>query len=225
MQITDLSLISPILTAGVAFLVALYLYQLWHRQPTRMFTDLPLMFSLSFVGTAANMTASAIPLLLQMEETFTMFRVRSLFICLSVIPMLGITLSIWIPRLAKWHPRIMAGIVVYWTLVALFGPTVELIMIMTVPILLVFTVVLMATFTITWRTGRLKEVRSDLLVVSLLMAFLSQALRVTFMNAGLSVVGDVFNLIMILGIGIALVNPWYRPETSKKREIAEPLAY
>ncbi|MFW9933747.1 MAG: hypothetical protein ACFFDR_13995, partial [Candidatus Thorarchaeota archaeon] len=119
----------------------------------------------------------------------------------------------------------MAAIVAYWLVVVAFAPDEALLMTLVVPVMLFFTVCLLATFAITWKTGRLEEVRSDLLVFGLVIALFSQGLRVTLLNVGLSVVGDILNLVMLACISLALVNPWYRSDTRPKEEPIEAVLY
>jgi hypothetical protein len=214
----DITFISSFSTAIITAIVSVYLFRLWYKQSSRMYTDLPLMFSLSFLATAVNMFLNAAPVLLQIEYTYSLFQIRAFFICLSVIPMLGMVLHIWLARFAKWHIRIMVLIVAYWLAVTLLAPDESTLMALAIPVMLVFTLSLIATFVVTWYTGRLKEVRSDLLVFGLALAFVSQALRVTLLNAGLGVVGDILNLFGLVAVSLALVNPWYNPE-SMPREI------
>ncbi|TFG14348.1 hypothetical protein EU537_03975 [Candidatus Thorarchaeota archaeon] len=209
MQLTDPTLLPSFITAFIGFIVASYLFSLWYRQSARMYTDLPLMFSLSILGTGVNMLIHAIPIILQMESTLALFKIRSLAIGLSVIPMMGILLHIWLPKYTRWHVRFLVSIVLYWALVASVGPNQTSIILLTVPVLLIFTLGLIVTFAITWKTGRLKEVRSDLLVVSLLLAFATQALKVPFLLWGLDTMTYLLNVAMMILIAIALVNPWY----------------
>ena len=225
MQILDISFLSTFTTSIITFFVAGYLYRLWRGQSTRLLTDLPLMFGISFLFTGAHMFLNAAPGLMLIEYSLTLFRVRAFFICLSVIPMLGIVLHIWLPRFAKWHNRFLAAIVVYWMAVAAFGPDEATIMLLVIPVLLVFNLALTVTFAITWKTGRLKEVRSDLLVVGFSLAFVSQGIRVPLLNAGLSVVGDVINMLMLFLISLALVNPWYKKKLKLSEEPVEAVAY
>lgn len=225
MQTMDLTFVSSFFTAIITIFVSVYLFRLWKKQPTRLYTDLPFMFSLSFLGTAGNMLVNSAPGLLQIEYSFALFQLRAIIICLSIIPMLGMVLHIWLPRFAKWHYRVMAAIVAYWVAVVLFAPDEGTLMTLVVPVMLLFTLALLATFAITWKTGRLKEVRSDLLVFGLVLALFSQGLRVTLLNAGLSVVGDVFNLFMLAFISLALVNPWYKAESKPQEEAVEAVVY
>jgi hypothetical protein len=119
----------------------------------------------------------------------------------------------------------MAAFFMYWVAAAAFAPDEGMIMLLVIPGMLVFNLSLVATFAITWKTGRLKEVRSDLLVFGLSLAIVSQGLRVTLLNAGLSVVGDVINLLMLFIISLALVNPWYKKEPKPIEEPIEAVAY
>ncbi|MHA1908022.1 MAG: hypothetical protein ACW98Y_12050 [Candidatus Thorarchaeota archaeon] len=225
MQILDISFLSTFATSIITFFVAGYLYRLWRGQSNRLMTDLPLIFSVSFLFTGGSMFLSSAPGLMIVEYSLALFRVRALFVCLSVMPMLAVILHIWLPRYAQWHRRVMAIIFVYWVVVAAFGPDEATIMSLVIPVLLVFNLAMIVTFAITWKTGRLKEVRSDLLVFGLSLAFVSQGLRVTLLNAGLSVVGDVFNLLMLFIISLALVNPWYKKTPKRVEEPIETVAY
>lgn len=225
MQFTDPTLIPSLLTAVVAALVATYLFRLWHRQQVKMYTDLPIMFCLCFIGTTANMLIHAIPILLQLEQTLFLFRIRSFAIGLSVIPMMGMVLNIWLSKYEKWHIRSLIAVVGYWFVVVFLGTTEELIILLTVPILLAFTLGLTATFVITWKTQRLQEVRSDLLVVALILAFLSQALKVPLMAAGLDPFVYLLTTAMMIMVGLALVNPWYKTVQKKSPEAVEVAAY
>ena len=225
MQVIDITTLSSFTTAIITYFVSAYLFHLWYRQPSRMYSDLPFMFSLSFFGTGSNMLVNSAPGLLNIEYTFALFQLRAIIICISVIPMLGMVLHIWLPRFAKWHYRIMAAIVVYWLAVVALAPDEAVLMTLVVPVMLFFTICLIVTFAITWKTGRLEEVRSDLLVIGLTMAIFSQGLRVVLLNAGLSMVGDVLNLVMLAFISIALVNPWYKPKAKTNEEPIEAVYY
>jgi hypothetical protein len=225
MQTIDVSFLSTFTTSIITFFVAGYLYRLWRRQQTRLMTDLPLMFGISFLFSGANMFVSSLPGLMIVEYSLTLFRVRAFFICLSVLPMFAIVMKIWLPKYAKWHNRILAAFFVYWVIAAAFAPDEATIMLLVIPGMLIFNVLLIATFAVTWKTGRLKEVRSDLLVLGLVIATVFQGLRVPLLNAGLSVVGDVVNLLMFFLISLALVNPWYKKEPRPVEEPIEAVAY
>lgn len=222
MQITDLTFFPSIITAIAAIIGAVLLYNIWRKQENRLTSDLPLMFSLTFVGTAANMLIHAIPILLAMEPTLILFRMRSLAIGLTIVPMAGMVFNIWLPRFIKWHTRGMLGLFAYWLAVVIIGPSEPAIILLTVPILMVFAIALTATFAITWKTGRLKEVRSDLLVVALIMAVLSQGLKVPLMNAGLDLLAYLMTMTMIVLVVLGLLNPW-KKEIAPSTTTPEPL--
>ena len=210
MQIIDPTLIPSLISVVVTLAVAAYLFNLWRLQTTRILTDLPLMFSLSFVGTAANMLIHAIPILLGMESTLALFALRSFVIGLGVIPMVGILLHIWFPQFEKWHIRTMLLFVIYWAVVVLISPDETTIILLTVPLLMISILGLIITFAITWKTGRLKEVRSDLLVISLCLGLVTQGLKVPLMNIGLDPLVYLMNVIMMIMVAVALVNPWFK---------------
>jgi len=76
------------------------------------------------------------------------------------------------------------------------------------PVMLIMGVVLMATFVITWKTGRLQEVRSGILVIGLGITLASQVMRVPFDAIGLSLVVDLVLALGMVIITAALTNPW-----------------
>jgi hypothetical protein len=83
-------------------------------------------------------------------------------------------------------------------------------MTLVMPLIMVFGLSMIATFAITWKTGRLKEIRSDLMVFSLVIGIFAQALQVPLMTTYLFYVPDVLTTISILGITLALTNPWFK---------------
>ncbi len=210
MQMTYISVWSCAITALIAFLGAIFLFRIWHNQENRLPTDLPLLFSLSFLGTAANMTIYVLPSILIIEPSLTLFKIRSLAVGLATIPMAGMVLNIWLPNYARWHIRSMILIVFYWITVLLFVQSEPLIIVLTVPILLMFALALVVTFAITWKTHRLREVRSELIVIGLLIAVVFQALKVPLLVAGLEYVGFMMTTVMIFLVTLGLLNPWHR---------------
>ena len=96
--------------------------------------------------------------------------------------------------------------------VLLLGPTQEIIMLLHLPIIIFFMGGMVLTFTITWKTGRLKEVRSDLMVFSSAFSFVGQAGLVAFMAIGLASVPAMITAISTALATLALVNPWYKVE-------------
>ena len=83
--------------------------------------------------------------------------------------------------------------------------------------MVVLGLVMMATFIITWRTGRLKEVRSELMIISVLFGLASQILRVPLLTTSIFYVPDVLLTISMILTAIAFANPWYNRETSPKK--------
>jgi hypothetical protein len=102
----------------------------------------------------------------------------------------------------------------------LFGGSEQLVMVMTIPVILVLGIMMMATFVVTWRTGRLKEVRSDLMIISVPFGMLSQILRVPFISTPFFYIPDVLLTISMVGTALALANPWYH--RAKKVRVEEP---
>jgi hypothetical protein len=100
--------------------------------------------------------------------------------------------------------RILALLVVYWTLVAMLAPTEESIILLVMPIILTLTIGMIVTFLITWKTGRLKEIRSDLVVLSFIFGIASQvvATQIIFNNT----LTALATIVSTLG----LTNPWRR---------------
>ena len=83
-------------------------------------------------------------------------------------------------------------------------------------------VIHLKTFSITWKTGRLKEVRSDLMIVSIIFGMASQVLRVPLLGSTFFYVPDVFFMLSMLFIAIAFANPWYRRELNGKESTPPP---
>lgn len=114
---------------------------------------------------------------------------------------------------------------------ALLGVTESFIMITTIPMILIFGIVMIVTFAITWKTGRLKEVRSDLMVVSLICGMSSQVLRVPLLATGFFFVPDILLMMSMIVTAFAFGNPWFKREhkvretTATHREIAIAVEY
>jgi membrane protease YdiL (CAAX protease family) len=210
--ITEISFILELLAIAVSIVLASYLILTWYRQANRLLTDLPLMFGIIFIGHAINQMLLKLPMLGILEESMELFRVRSFVVGCIALPLVGVLLHIWLPQLRRHHLRIMGVVTLYWIIVALFGPTMEIIILMHLPIVITFMLGMVITFAVTWKTGRLKEVRSDLMVFSTIMGLISQVGMVPLMNAGLGFVPGIFMAIGTLFATLALTNPWYHPE-------------
>jgi hypothetical protein len=74
---------------------------------------------------------------------------------------------------------------------------------------------MVVTFAITWKTGRLKEVRSDLMIVSLLIGFISQVIKVPFQTAGLDWIPVSIAAMSGVIAAVALSNPWFYRRNGK----------
>lgn len=216
---TDLVLISSIATILVSGIISVYLGRQWYRQKARLITDLPLVFAISFVSQTLNMMILTLPNVGLLEPSMALFRLRSVVISGATVPVLGALLQIWAPSIQKYHNRLVYLLLSYWVSVALFGATEQFVMIMTIPVILVIGVMMMATFAITWKTGRLKEVRSDLMIISVLFGMMSQVLRVPFISSSFFYIPDVLLTISMVGTALALTNPWYHKEM--KTQMAE----
>jgi hypothetical protein len=156
------------------------------------------------------------------EPSLELFRLRSMAIGGAIVPILGAILQIWTPSYQKYHTRTVFLLTMYWFSIALLGTTEAIIMILTIPVLLVISIVMMITFIITWKTGRLKEIRSDLIVVSSLLMMASQILRVPFMSTPLFYIPDVLIGAAMICMGVGIANPWYSRETRRVRQEESP---
>ena len=144
-----------------------------------------------------------------LPDTMEVFRIRAIVISGSALPLLVAVLNIWLPRIEKYHTRITILSIIYWVIVALLGPSQTMIMSLLIPLLLAFSLGMLLTFGITWKTGRLQEVRSDLMIVSLAIGFISQLLKIPLQTMGLDwLVVSVAAMTDVIA-GIALTNPWY----------------
>ena len=219
MQIgTDLVVLSSISTVFISAVIGTYLGRKWLSQQVRLLTDLPLVFAIAFVSQAFNIMIVTLQHIGLLETTMILFRIRSITIGGSIIPILGALLQIWAPRIQKYHNRMVYALAFYWISIALIGPTEELIMILTIPVMIILGIMMMFTFLITWRTGRLKEVRSELMIISVLFGMASQILRVPLLATPLFYVPDVLLTISMIVTAIAFANPWYHRENRAKSE-------
>jgi hypothetical protein len=208
--ILDLEFYSDLTVVLTAFVVSLYLYKLWYKQDSRLWTDLPLMFSIVFMAHAIKQVIITMTTIGLLESTIDVFRLRGLAVGGIALPMVGILLHIWLPRIQKYHLRIIALVTTYWIAVALLGPSENIIQLLHLPVIVIFMGGMVLTFAITWKTGRLKEVRSDLMVVSSLLSLIGQVAMIPLMDAGLGIVSGLIAVIATITAAVALSNPWYR---------------
>ncbi|MHA2004712.1 MAG: hypothetical protein ACW975_08520 [Candidatus Thorarchaeota archaeon] len=212
--ILDPTVISSLTTAFLSFCLSTYLYYLWRRQANRLYTDLPLMFSIIFISSAISQVLQALPLLGIIGDSVEMFRMRAFVVLVMVIPMVVVLLSILAPRLKRHHNKITAAFAVYWIAATFLGTSREQIMTLVIPFLLVLMIGWLVMFSITWKTGRLKEVRSDLMVFATILSIISQGGKIAMMAMGIGFVADIFTAISVITYTVAMVNPWYQREQS-----------
>jgi hypothetical protein len=206
---TELVLFSSMATVVISAVIGAYLGRKWLNQKVRLLTDLPLVFAIAFVSQAINITIVTLQHIGLLEATMIFFRIRTVAIGGSIIPIFGAILQIWTPSIQRYHNRLVYLVALYWLAIDFVGATQEFIMTLLIPVLLVLGIVMMLTFIITWRTGRLKEVRSDFMVISVLFGMASQVLRVPLLATPIFYVPDVLLTISMVLTAIAFANPWY----------------
>ncbi len=210
MQVIDTYTIFALSATIVSAAIATYLIFKWYSQPGRMYTDLPFVFGLSFMMQAINMLVQSLVMGGILPDSLEVLRVRALVIAGTAFPLLSALLFIWLPRKRRHHWKILLALLIYWLLVTIFASDAQILMGLLVPVLLVLMVGLIVTFSITWRTGRLKEVRSDLMIVALLLIIISQITRLRLIALGVGPIADLMNVVATLIATVALLNPWYK---------------
>lgn len=219
MQIgTEFVVLSGIVTIILSLMMSTYLGRKWYRQKVRLMTDLPLVFAISGICQTLNILLLTLPNIGMLEPSMELFRLRSIVISGAIVPILGAILQIWTPSYQKYHKRVVFLLTLYWFSIALLGSSEAIIMILTIPILLIISIVMMITFIITWKTGRLKEVRSELVIVSVLFMVASQILRVPFMSTSLFYVPDILLAVSMILIALGIANPWYSRANKVRQE-------
>ncbi len=193
----------------IAVFLSGYLSRKWLSQENRLMTDLPLVFAIAFMGQAFNIAIVTLQHSGILPATMIFFRIRTIGIGGSIIPIFGAILQIWAPSIQRYHNRMVYLLTLYWLGIDFLVPSETLIMSLLIPVLVIIGLIMMATFTITWRTGRLKEVRSELMVVSVLFGMASQVLRVPLLATSMFYVPDVLLMISMILTAFAFGNPWY----------------
>ena len=213
----ELVLFSNFAIILISAIVGYYLIHLWYRQENRLMTDLPLVFAISVMSNAINMVMIMMPIVGDFTPSMEYFRIRSVVIGASVVPMIGALFQIWLPSIKKYHNRLLLLFAGYWGMVVLLGSTQEFIMMMCIPLLIASGIVIGATFVITWKTGRLTELRSDIMIISVIVSMGSQILRMSLSSTPLFYIPDVLLMIsfILIGLGFAVPN---RARNKKKRE-------
>ncbi|MFW9800482.1 MAG: hypothetical protein ACFFD9_08600 [Candidatus Thorarchaeota archaeon] len=205
--LNDVTVTSVLVTIGLSVLMAAYLIRMWFHQEHRLNTDLPLMFGIVFLAQAVNNLIRLLPMVGILEMTLELFRVRALVIIATSFPLLGVVLHIWLPGIRRHHMKILAALVTYWVVAALLGPTEETIILLVMPVILTLTIGMVLTFAVTWKTSRLKEVRSDLMVVSFIFGILSQVVATDIL------LNNVLTALATLLATLGLTNPWRSRKT------------
>ncbi len=218
----ELVIISTVTTLLISALVGVYLLRLWLKQSNRLITDLPLVFAVTTICSACQVLILALMSSGIIETSLLNFRVRSMIISGSIIPVVGAVLQIWAPRIQKYHMKMIGAVAVYWWIMALFGTSEAFIMTATIPLVLISALMLMVTFSVTWRTGRLKEIRSEWMVVGILPALASQLLRVSLMNTPFFYVPDVLLTLSFICVGLTFLKPKPKDESSISEEDTSP---
>lgn len=188
----------------LSLFAGLYLLAFWYRQEGRLYTDMPLMFGVTLIATALNLLVQSLTTLGVVLDTMETLRIRALLIGGAVIPMVVMLLIIWVRRLARFHPHMISLTILYWTGVSFLAPTEPLILGLLIPLLFVVSIAMMATFAVTWKTGRLTEVRSDLILLAMVFIFISQGARLALTAAGWAFVSDTLNILSAATLSIGL---------------------
>lgn len=210
--------LSGVLTIIISAATGVLLGWKWYKQEVRLMTDLPLVFAISVTCQALNSLILTFCNIGVLESTLELFRLRSMIIGGAILPILGTILQIWAPSHQKYHSRTVFLLIVYWFSIALLGTSETIIMVLTIPAMFAISIMMIITFIITWKTGRLKEVRSDLLIASILFAMASQILRIPFMSTSLFYIPDVLVAVSMICIGLGIANPWYSKKTKDHRK-------
>jgi hypothetical protein len=212
--IIELTVMMSFATMILSLILATYLISVWKEQEARLYTDLPLMLGVIFITAVLSQTMQLLGYLEIIEITVEVFRIRSLIVLGMALPMLGVMLHIWMPHRQKHHSKIVLGLCAYWIIAELISPTSDMIMTLTIPPLIFLMVGWVVTFSITWKTGRLKEVRSDLMVLGTLITMIGQVGRIPFTNMGLAFLPDTLNALGMIFFTLALINPWYKDKAN-----------
>ncbi|MHA1636729.1 MAG: hypothetical protein ACTSUO_02440 [Candidatus Thorarchaeota archaeon] len=218
--IADIVFFVSLISVLASIVMSLNLLYFWSRRDNRMMTDLPFVFGLVFF----LQSISILMTVLMPEMPLDIFRIRALIILGIVELLLYLTLFIWGSRYKRRHPYIILLVAIYWTSITLLAPSAEMIMTFCIPILLIAFTGMLVTFLVTWKTGRLQEVRSDLLVVSLAMILIAQAVTVSLDALGLDYIPDILVAISAIILSIGIYNPWKPKHEKSAEDIDMPLA-
>jgi len=209
MQIAiELTYWSGIIAAIIALIGGIYLLNLWKNQSVRLWTDLPLAFGFMFVTTCVNMLMLSFMSMGIIPDTLEVFRVRTFVIGFGLFPLLTILMHIWLSQYHRYFKYILSVTIAYWTVVTLAASSSSMIMILVMPIMIALMAGIIITFAVTYKTGRLKEVRSGFIVIAMSLAFVSQLSKVSLMAMGLSFIADIITITTVLLLVLGVANPW-----------------
>ncbi|MFW9849705.1 MAG: hypothetical protein ACFFF4_11210 [Candidatus Thorarchaeota archaeon] len=215
--VIELTFWSGILAGLLSIIGGIYLVHLWYRQSTRLLTDLPLVFAFSFILQGVNMFMLSSMNVGILPDTLEVFKMRTFVIGGSVFPFLTIIMHIWLSKYSKYFKHVIATLMVYWTIATLVGTSTSMIMVMVLPIMMVVMFGMIGTFAITYRTDRLKEVKSGLILIAMAFMAFSQLTKVALMAMGLAFVADIATVIGTFLIVLAVANPW-KEKTVKEED-------
>lgn len=220
----DITVAMGFLVASMTAMLAIYLFRSWLRQDARLYTDLPLMFGVISFAQAINMLLQNLPRGGWVEPTLELFKIRAFVIAGTAVPLLGVVLHIWLHKYQKYHIRAMILTATYWLVTTILAPSEMVIMILHIPILLTLMLAMLVTFVITWRTGRLNEVRSDVLVLALVIGVIGQGIKAPLTAMGLEIVPDILSMVMMTLATIGLSNPWFKMSKSRDERPSSKMA-
>lgn len=219
---TEIVIFSSLTIVIISAIASTYLLRLWFKQSNRLITDLPLVFAIMTISQALQNIVVALQNLGVIDNSLVFLRLRSIIIACSIIPLFGAVLQIWLPKIQKYHNKILIGVSAYWAVVALFSPTDSIIMTLTIPLILISGIMMMVTFMITWKTGRLKEIRSEIVVFAIPFAMASQILRVPLLGTSLFYVPDILLVLTLVIMPFAFMNRQVKKEPVKRDHIDTP---
>ncbi|MGD2072601.1 MAG: hypothetical protein PVG65_03840 [Candidatus Thorarchaeota archaeon] len=204
MQTAMYETLPTVLTIAFGLILSSYLFRVYFNQEVRLSSDLPFIFGITFAGLGAIMVLQLLFRTGVLEETLELFRLRAISIGLMALPMLWALLNIWANSYQHRHPHIMVTVIGYWLLSSFLGPSIISIMMLLLPVMLILGSGLVLTFIVTWKTGRLQEIRSGIAAIGLSLMLLSQVLRVV---VEIAVFVDLVIAASMFIITFALVNP------------------
>ncbi|MFW9953823.1 MAG: hypothetical protein ACFFD3_04645 [Candidatus Thorarchaeota archaeon] len=214
--VIELTYWSGILAGIISIIGGIYLAHIWYKQSTRLLTDLPLVFAFSFILQGVNMFMLSSMNAGILPDTLEVFKMRTFVIGGSVFPFLTIILHIWVSKFSKYFKYLLAILIAYWTIATIIGTSASMIMVMVLPIMMVVMFGMIFTFAVTYKTNRLKEVRSGLILIAMAFMAFSQLSKVSLMALGLAFIADTATVVGTVLIVLAVANPW------KKVVKAEP---